>query len=211
MIGANYLITPFKDYIELYDAKDVSKMLNACGRLGQPSVGIAVLMMKDDKSIKKAIAIMKEYSKIQRDGMNWISDNKKIHDMDGILYFYGEDQIHENIIGTICSMQMYNNKNKSKPIIGYANSDKGFYKLSARCSKKLVSKGVNLSTAIRVACVKLNIEEKGGGHPPASGARIPVEKMDDFLKKLNKIVLEQKDKNKNKNNKKTKGLDEFGL
>ena len=54
-------------------------------------------------------------------------------------------------------------------------------------------KGVNLSSAIRSACEQLGINEKGGGHPAASGAKIPQDKLEDFLDTLEDILVQQKE------------------
>jgi nanoRNase/pAp phosphatase (c-di-AMP/oligoRNAs hydrolase) len=54
-----------------------------------------------------------------------------------------------------------------------------------------VKKGVNLSEAIREALKLSNLDALGGGHPPAAGTIVPVDKIDTFLENCNKIIKKQ--------------------
>jgi len=54
-----------------------------------------------------------------------------------------------------------------------------------------VSKGVNLSDAIREALVMSNLEALGGGHPPAAGTKVPVNKIEIYLENLDKVIKKQ--------------------
>ncbi len=199
LIGTNYLISKYLNYKDIVDCKGFSKMLNACGRLNLPSIGLAacIVQNQNDKAIKKALKIMETYSITLKDNINWLNEKKSIKNKKSIQYFSGEGKISENLIGVICSSFAFSNKiDREKPIIGYTNSDSGFYKVSARCNNKLVKKGINLSIAIRKVCEEIGIKNKGGGHPPAAGAKIPISNMDEFLLKLD-IVIEQQKLGKN--------------
>lgn len=191
IINENYLLKPYEDYPDIYDAKDFSKMLNACGRLNQSSLGLAVCMIKSKESIVRALELVKKYSESLKSGIEWVQSGNNIVQLDSIMYFYGNDVINENIIGVISSMVIFSeNIGKNKPIIGYANSQEGYYKVSARCKKTMIDKGVNLSEAIRNVMRELmpNRKELGGGHSAAAGAKIPVNKMNLFLELLNKKI-----------------------
>jgi RecJ-like exonuclease len=206
IINENYLLRPYEDYPDLYDAKDFSKMLNACGRLNQSSVGLAVCIIKSKESITKALDLVKKYSESLKTSIEWVKSGNNIVQLDSIMYFYGNDVINENIVGVITSsLNFSQNRGNDIPIIGYANSQEGYYKVSARCRSKTVEKGVNLSEAIRSVCNDLEIKELGGGHSVAAGAKIPINKMNLFLELLNKkIKLQLGGKGK-----KSYGMDKF--
>ena len=81
---------------------------------------------------------------------------------------------------------------KLKPIFGCAKRvDEEVYKISGRAHEFIVNKGVNLSEAIRKASELSNIDSLGGGHPPAAGTKVPIEKIDIFLENINKVIKEQ--------------------
>jgi single-stranded DNA-specific DHH superfamily exonuclease len=92
-------------------------------------------------------------------------------------------------------MLIFNNSDNidiNKPIFGLARrKDEKIYKISGRAHEILVEKGLNLSKAIRTALELSNINSLGGGHPPAAGTKIPIEKTDIFLKNIDKVIKNQ--------------------
>ena len=85
-----------------------------------------------------------------------------------------------------------NEVDKSKPIFGLAKREnEEVYKVSGRAHEKIVRKGVNLSKAIRDACELSSLDVLGGGHPPAAGTKIPLNKAEEFLENCNIIIQKQ--------------------
>ena len=185
---------------ELHDAKEFSKLLNACGRTHNSSLGIAIAMGNRKEIYQQSKEALKNYRKSLVQSLSWIQENDKIQEKDSIQYFFGEDVIPENIIGTITSMLIFgNNKgvDKSKPLFGLAKrSDEDVYKVSGRAHESIVNKGINLSEAIRNACKQSNLDVLGGGHPPAAGTKIPIEKVELFLENCNNAIRNQLQKNR---------------
>ncbi len=180
---------------DLYDSSEFSNLLNACGRTNNGSIGIAIAMGDRKSAYQQAQDTLVNYKKLLFKSLIWIKEEKKIQEKDYIQYFFGEDVISENIIGTISSMLIFDNSgiiNKSKPIFGYAKRiDEDVYKISARAHEKIVNQGVNLSEAIRKALDLTDLDALGGGHPPAAGTKVPVDKIDEFLENCNKIIKKQ--------------------
>ena len=180
---------------ELYDASEFSNLLNACGRNDYASLGIAIAMGDRKRSYQKSQEILKDYKKSLSISLSWIHENNKIQQKEYIQYFFGEDMIPENIIGTVSSMLIFGrNKgvDKSKPIFGLAKrKDEDVFKVSGRAHEKIVDKGINLSKAIREACELSGLDVLGGGHPPAAGTKIPIDKVDIFLENCNIVIQQQ--------------------
>jgi nanoRNase/pAp phosphatase (c-di-AMP/oligoRNAs hydrolase) len=61
--------------------------------------------------------------------------------------------------------------------------------VSARATDRLVEKGVDLAHAMSVAGGEVG--GRGGGHPVASGASVPIEARETFLSRVDEIVGEQ--------------------
>ena len=195
LLITHYLLPQFKEYPEIYDAKDFSTMMNACGRMNLPSIGIACCVNRSNELILKGIETSKKYSNKLREGIEWLIKGKKFTHLKAIEAFDGENVVSELIVGVICTILIdsseYDNSSEvdtSKPIIGYAHSDEKNYKISARCSEEVIKKGVDLSQAIRSTCTILGIKAKGGGHPPAAGAFIPKNLIRQFLSQLDQHV-----------------------
>ncbi|MHA1292895.1 MAG: DHH family phosphoesterase [Promethearchaeota archaeon] len=179
----------------LYDSLEFSNLLNSCGRTDNGSLGIAIAMGDRGEVYKKAQETLINYKKLVAQALSWIFEKNKIQQKEYIQYFFGEDVIPENIVGTISSMLIFDKSekiNKSKPIFGLAKREgENVYKVSARAHESIVNKGINLSEAIREACILSNLDVLGGGHPPAAGTKIPTDMIDIFLDNCNKIIKKQ--------------------
>ncbi len=77
---------------------------------------------------------------------------------------------------------------QSKPTLALS-SVKGKIKVSSRGTKHLVSKGLDLSAALKKSAEKLG--GIGGGHSVAAGATIAEGKEEEFLKAVDEIVALQ--------------------
>ncbi|MHA1459978.1 MAG: DHHA1 domain-containing protein [Promethearchaeota archaeon] len=180
---------------ELHDLKEFSSLLNSCGRSNNGSLGIAIAMGDRRIAYNKARDHLIIYKKSLAQGLTWIQSKNKIQYKDYIQFFFGEDVIPENIVGTIASMLIFSksgNIDISKPVFGCAKrKDEEVYKISGRAHESIVKKGVNLSEAIRETLRISNLEVLGGGHPPAAGTKVPIDKIEVFLENCNNVIKKQ--------------------
>jgi RecJ-like exonuclease len=180
---------------ELHDLKEFSSLLNSCGRSNNGSLGIAIAMGDRRMAYNQARDHLIIYKKSLAQAIMWIQDKSKIQYKDYIQFFFGEDTIPENIVGTIASMLIFSKSGDidiSKPVFGCAKrKDEEVYKISGRAHESIVKKGVNLSEAIRGALKLSNLDVLGGGHPPAAGTKVPIDKIEVFLENCNKVIKKQ--------------------
>jgi single-stranded DNA-specific DHH superfamily exonuclease len=138
---------------------------------------------------------LSNYKKSLGQALSWLKDENKIQYKNNIQYFFGENVIFENIVGTVASMLIFSKSgiiDINKPIFGCAKrKDEDVYKISGRAHKDIVEKGVNLSEAIREALELSNLEALGGGHPPAAGTKVPINKIDVFLENCDSVIEKQ--------------------
>ncbi|MFX1340930.1 MAG: DHH family phosphoesterase [Promethearchaeota archaeon] len=194
LIVNRYLLTSEND-AELHDAEEFSNLLNACGRTDNGSLGVAIAMGDRKNSFQQAKESLMNYKKSLLEALSWINKEEKIQQKKNIQYFFGENVITENIVGTVSSMLILGESNiidKNKPLFGCAlRENEDVYKISGRAHEKLVKKGVNLSDAIREALEMSNLDALGGGHPPAAGTKVPIDKIDVYLDNLDKVIKKQ--------------------
>jgi RecJ-like exonuclease len=180
---------------ELNDLSEFSNLLNSCGRTDNGALGIAVAMGDRTTAFQKAQENLTLYKQSILKALTWIYEKKKIQQKEFIQYLFGDDVIPENIIGTICSMLIFEESDmidSSKPIFGFAKrEDEDIYKVSARANEILLKRGLNLSEVLRDSLKSTNIDTLGGGHPLAAGAKIPSNKADEFLENCNISVKKQ--------------------
>ena len=99
-----------------------------------------------------------------------------------VQYFDATGVLKETFVGTIANLALgHKSCDPYKPIVGIVK-ERGVAKISARCSKLLFLKGLDLASAIRNAAKAVGGE--GGGHAVACGAQVEEEKIQDFLCKF---------------------------
>ncbi len=182
------LITSYynlSNFDPITDAKEMSKLLNACGRLGFPSLGISSLM-GDKKSLRMAIEKNKLYKREISIAIRLAEQSIRNYKNINTLY---NSEINEKIIGTICSIILHSKEElKEKPLIAFADSDNHSLKVSARADHELIKKGLNLGKILREVCQKMGIINPAGGHPPAAGAKIPSMNLKNFIEEVDKAA-----------------------
>ncbi len=180
---------------ELHDLNDFAYLLNSCGRSDNASLGIAIAMGDRRIAYNRAKDNLLNYKKSLVQALSWLKDENKIQYKNNIQYFFGENIIPENIVGTIASMLIFSKSgiiDINKPIFGCAKrKDEEVFKISGRAHESIVKKGVNLSEAIREALELSNLEALGGGHPPAAGTKVPINKIEVFLENCDNIIEKQ--------------------
>jgi RecJ-like exonuclease len=161
-------------------AADLADLLNACGRMNHEGLGIA-LCMGDKEALERAGELRREYNnRIMERLMSIESDGVK--HMDHIQYFTASDP---SLAGAQCGLAMQYLLDQSKPTFALSKV-RGSVKVSSRGTKHLVSKGLDLSAALKKAAEKFG--GIGGGHAVAAGATIEESKEEEFLKALDELV-----------------------
>lgn len=161
---------------------DLSNWINACGRMGDLSLGLAVCL-GDKKALKEAKVIRENYRKELVKGLVKLKISIKY--MDSFQYFYVDKPF---FAGAFAGIGMQYLLDQNKPTIALTKKETKI-KISSRGTKYLLTKGLDLASALRESAEYCNGD--GGGHKIASGATIPIENEKKFLEKLDKIIGDQ--------------------
>ncbi len=192
LVSTNYILTKETE-IYLKDPREFAELLNACGRTRNAGIGVAVCMGDRDIQYRRAQDLLMTYQKTVDSFLESLKHPGKIQETDHIQYFYGGDQLDERMIGTITTIAV-KTKLVNKVLVGFANSDKEIYKVSARAPDKYIQKGLHLGKALRKAISQLGLDPSqflAGGHDAAAGTRIKSAQDKSFIETLNKIIKEQ--------------------
>jgi len=173
-----------KHFIENYGMFDftLSNYVDATARMNKQ--GLALLFLSG--SLGKRDEIIDAWTQFKNILIKELYNGleNKI-DMDNIQYFYvGEDSIAGSASGILMNYAL----DRNKPVIAMHDSN-GELHISARGTRALISKGVNLGTALKL-CGEGN-GGSGGGHDIAAGATIPKENVKNFLNCLDKAIGKQ--------------------
>ncbi|MCD6434006.1 MAG: DHH family phosphoesterase [Candidatus Diapherotrites archaeon] len=166
----------------LYDAREFATLLNACGRHGKPEIALAVASGDRGNNYKKALNLLSLHRKELREAIEFMLE-KGIEERKNFYFFNAGSNINDSIVGIVAGMLYSALLLSNKPIIAVAKNSDEFLKVSARATKEQTMFGLHLGKIMQRICSSIDNAE-GGGHDVAAGAKIPAEKLDEFLAKL---------------------------
>ncbi|MCX8169053.1 MAG: DHH family phosphoesterase [Candidatus Methanomethylicia archaeon] len=190
IIGTTYILTRENSDSCLRDAREFSSILNACGRMGFPSYGLALCMGIRGNVLRKAFEISNEYRKEISRMLNWFDMNKdKLLSYPNVYSIDTENNVDERLLSTFLSIISTRAFLSNKPVLGFVLTKNNSIKVSCRANQNLVNKGINLGLAARLAAEAVG--GSGGGHHMAAGAEIPYNSKEKFLKAFDEIIGKQ--------------------
>ena len=161
-------------------AGDLSDAVNACCRTGAEGLAVA-LAMGDPEAAVAAEAhraaygekVLAHLMRLEREGP---------FSAKHLAFFYCDDP---SLAGNVAGIVIQYLWNGARPVLALSVTD-GTTKVSARGTKALVSRGLDLAAALRDAAAQVG--GTGGGHDVASGATIPKGKEEKFVSLVDEIV-----------------------
>ncbi len=190
LIGEVYIFPEEEKGSMLHEAKEFSTLLNSCGRYEKGHVGMRVCLGDRDEYLKKAKELLKGHQKILVDSLDYV-ESIGVEERNNLQYFHGEDEIPDTVVGTVAGMVLGSGDvDRRLPIIAFARSEeREGIKVSSRGTKRLVDKGLDLSSIMSECSEKVGGE--GGGHDIAAGALIPHGKEEEFLDEVEEMIGSQ--------------------
>lgn len=193
LIGEVYVLKNEEEGTELRDAKEFATLLNSCGRYNKAQIGYEVCLGDRGDALDRALLLLRGHRRTLVDMLHLIKE-KGITEMAHIQFFNGDDKVPENITGTLAGMLLGGEEVRlDLPMFGLAITTEGEIKVSARGTRTLVNKGLDLSVVMKKSSEKFG--GVGGGHNIAAGATIPKGCENEFLVFADKLVRKQLDEN----------------
>lgn len=160
---------------------DFNSILNTCGK--QKVYGLAIsLCLKDREIVNDALSLKKEHE--MKLALNIRENVEKIRKGENIWYVITANAISTGSLASTVVRYLH----PELPFI-CVNESEGILKVSARGTRELVSKGLDLAFALREAAGAVG--GSGGGHNVASGAVLPIGSEEEFLIIADRIIGEQ--------------------
>ena len=100
LVGPVFLLKGENDDSLKKDLREFSTLLNSCGKMGWPSLGVGVCM-GDEMASKKAYEVLRNYRREIIDALNWFHENRrsdKIVEKDNYVLVMAENNIRDTII-----------------------------------------------------------------------------------------------------------------
>ncbi len=160
---------------------EMVELLNACGNRDVPGLGLT-LCLRDPGALEQARSLAQEYRSHIRREIGMLREQNLVKK--NIRYLKMVNMEAGAIVSGLGIRYLY----ADLPLVTLNHKD-DMVKISARGTKPLISRGLDLSIALREAAKAVG--GVGGGHTIASGASIPPGTEDRFLAVLDEIVGEQ--------------------
>ncbi len=176
MIGDIFLIKLFN---KLEDARELSAMVNACSRFGEPCIAIQ-LCMEITNAKKRAELIHAKHKQFIISGLKFVSETEKIKG-NGFVIINAKDKIKDTITGTIASILSKSSLYKEGTII----TTMAYYDDKIKVSSRTVGKNGRNVREILARVVDV-IGGEVGGHKFAAGCIISQTKEKEFIDGLKK-------------------------
>ena len=179
VLGPIYLLKSEQEESPTKDLKEFATLLNSCGRLNKPSLGIAACL-QNQKLKPAAINVLNDYKKEIISSLKWFYNNKdKVIELENLVIINAEENIKDTLIGTLSSMIAKSNLYPENTIIiSLAHSLDDKTKISIRCSGYR-NNDINLKEMLDSVTSKIGCQ--AGGHRNAAGSLIPQEKEQEFI------------------------------
>ncbi len=192
LIGEIYRFPDEEKGTMLRQAKEFSTLLNSCGRYDEGKIGLEVCLGDREEALKKARNLLEGHQKKLVDCLDYV-ESEGVEERDNLQFFHGKDRIPDTLVGTVAGMVLSSGDvDRRLPILAFAESEeREGIKVSSRGTKRLVNKGLDLSSVMSKCSEKVGGE--GGGHDVAAGALIPYGKEEEFLKEAGDMIQRQLD------------------
>jgi single-stranded DNA-specific DHH superfamily exonuclease len=177
VIGEIFLLN--REFVK--NVYDFISILDTCGK--QKVYGLALsFCLKNRETVGEALVLKKEHEK--RLTLDIKENVEKIQKGENCWYVLTTDTISTGSLATTVVRYLH----PELPFI-CVNETEGILKVSARGTRELVSKGLDLAFALRQAASAVG--GRGGGHSVASGAAIPLGTAKAFLSIADQIIGDQ--------------------
>ena len=160
---------------------EMVQLLNACGNRDLPGLGLQICL-RDESALHEARKMAAEYKDHILREIGFLREKSRA--MKNIRYLKMENGEAGAIVSGLGIRYLYTDL----PLVTLNHKD-DMVKISGRGNRPLISRGLDLSVALRKAAGAVG--GVGGGHTIASGGSIPPGSEDRFLTILDEIVGEQ--------------------
>jgi single-stranded DNA-specific DHH superfamily exonuclease len=157
----------------------MAEMVNACGRVSEHSIGLAICM-RDERRLQKAYEIWLEF---QKEVIEEIRRKKQeVQEGKCIRFLIMEDAPTTGPVASALSRYLFSDR----PLIA-VNIKNSIAKVSARSNARIAER-IDLAAVMRIAAEKIG--GSGGGHSVAAGATIPPDRVQEFIKEVDRLCCE---------------------
>ncbi|MHA1268847.1 MAG: hypothetical protein ACTSPY_03595 [Candidatus Helarchaeota archaeon] len=194
LVGINYFYKKETHIDILKNLREFSLLLNACGRLNFPGIGLSICLGDRGVQLKEAKELYKKYRDAISICLDWVRTPPNIIETENIQCIIAENFIGEKLIIPVIMISLKCHfLNPEKIPLGYLNyneNSKVIYTVVH--SQEYIEKGIDIWEALKQTNKKLKIETKTIGNKIKSRVIIPKTiQIQQYLNILNENIQKQ--------------------
>jgi RecJ-like exonuclease len=184
--GTTYTLAT-DDLVGPRDLREYMAVLDACCNLRKPEFGFA-LAVGDRTAQSEALALLNNRQERMLKALEWFVSHLDIFKLTPRLrQIYFGDAVDSTLVSEVLSLAMESGLIATdRPIVGIADIGVDELKVSARSTPSLAMQGIDIGRALARAAEAVGGD--GGGHDVAAAARIPRERRDEFIIRLDQTL-----------------------
>lgn len=183
LIGNVYTLTKEDEHSSMRDAREFGSLLEACARMGQPGVAVAICMGDRDQALYEAERLLAGYRQVLNRCVRAIlGDDERITEFAKSILLSGDGIVNENLLSPLATMLSSISRFQGRVLMVKTATETGQFKISARKthgSGELSNLGLIFQEASK-ECLG-----RGGGTKSSAGAKIPISRLEAFVKQVN--------------------------
>ena len=177
LVGTVYLMKSRDEYSIMRDARDAAMILNACGRMGKPGLGLSLCVGPEAGFGNGWEQLFAEYrSELIRAVQNLMASEDRIHEKNEYFLVIGDGVVSERMTGSVCQLMSSYSRVKNKVVFLRTTTTDGDVKVSVRPGREVEDHDLG-EAMIKVAKATGGV---GGGFRTSAGARFSIVKQQEF-------------------------------
>jgi RecJ-like exonuclease len=186
IIGNVYTLLKEDEHSPLRDAREFGALLEACARMGQPGVAVAICMGDRDQSLHEGERMLANYRQaLNRCIRTLLGDEERVTEFAKSILITGDGIVNENLLSPLASMLASISRFHGRVLMVKTATESGQFKISAR---KTPGSGELSNLGLIFQEVSRQCAGRGGGTKSSAGAKIPISRLEPFVKQVNSKI-----------------------
>src|SRR5438132_7892183 len=120
-------------FTPLRDAREFATLLNSCGRMGKPGLGLSICIGDRSESLREGMRLLSEYrAEINKSVQGILSDSGRVEIREDFAFVTGDDLVDEKLLGPVTSILASAPQFKARVLVAGTKSGKWDLKISSR-------------------------------------------------------------------------------
>lgn len=177
LVGSVYSLHSRDEFSVTRDARDLSMILCACGRMGKSGIGVSLCLGAESDLSGEIEQILSDYrTEMTRTLQSLLQNEDRISERGEYAIITGDGLVGERMTGAVCQAVSSFSRFKNKVVFVRTTTQDGDVKVSARCGKE--KQNMDLGKMMRE--IASSTSGVGGGLGNAAGLRFSIAKQQEF-------------------------------